>query len=75
MIRVLIVDDPTIVRTGLKAFLTQTDDVQVAGEADSGLEALREGISSLEEEIEPGKGDWHSTLDTVGECGDQALCR
>jgi two-component system, NarL family, response regulator LiaR len=48
MIRVLIVDDHTIVRRGLKAFLTQTDDSQVIGEADNGLEAVR-----LSQELEP----------------------
>ena len=48
MIRVLIVDDHTIVRRGLKAFLAQTDDIQVIGEADNGLEAVR-----LSKELEP----------------------
>ena len=48
MIRVLIVDDHTIVRRGLKAFLAQTDDIQVIGEADNGLEAVR-----LSKELDP----------------------
>jgi NarL family two-component system response regulator LiaR len=48
MIRVLIVDDHTIVRRGLKAFLAQTEDIQVIGEADNGLEAVR-----LSQELEP----------------------
>jgi YesN/AraC family two-component response regulator len=38
MIRVLIVDDHTIVRRGLKAFLAQTEDIQIIAEADNGLE-------------------------------------
>ncbi|MGE5376144.1 MAG: response regulator transcription factor [Bacteroidota bacterium] len=48
MIRVLIVDDHTIVRRGLKAFLAQTEDIQVIGEAENGLEAVR-----LSKELEP----------------------
>jgi two-component system, NarL family, response regulator LiaR len=48
MIRVLIVDDHTIVRRGLKALLAQTEDIQVIGEADNGLEAVR-----LSQELEP----------------------
>ncbi len=47
-IRVLIVDDHTIVRRGLKAFLAQIDDIQVIGEADNGLDAVR-----LSQELEP----------------------
>jgi NarL family two-component system response regulator LiaR len=48
MIRVLIVDDYTIVRRGLKVFLAQTDDIRVIGEADNGLEAIR-----LSKELDP----------------------
>ena len=48
MIRVLIVDDHTIVRRGLKVFLAQTDDIRVIGEADNGLEAVR-----LSKELDP----------------------
>ena len=40
-IRVLIADDHTIVRRGIKALLAQTDDVQVVGEAVNGQEAVR----------------------------------
>jgi DNA-binding NarL/FixJ family response regulator len=40
-IRVLIADDHTIVRRGIKALLAEADDIEVAGEADNGLEAVR----------------------------------
>lgn len=40
VIRVLIVDDHTIVRRGIKALLAETDDIQVIGEAENGLEAI-----------------------------------
>ena len=48
MIKVLIVDDHTNVRKGIKALLAETDDIQVIGEADNGLEAI-----SLSRELEP----------------------
>lgn len=41
MIKVLIADDHAIVRHGLKQLIAETSDMTVAGEADSGLEALR----------------------------------
>jgi two-component system invasion response regulator UvrY len=40
MIRVFIADDHTIVRDGLKRLLSETEDIEVAGEAGDGLEAL-----------------------------------
>jgi two-component system, NarL family, response regulator LiaR len=40
-IRILIVDDHTIVRRGIKALLAEMDDMLVIGEADNGLEAVR----------------------------------
>jgi DNA-binding NarL/FixJ family response regulator len=40
MIRVLIADDHAIVRQGLKQILSETSDMQVAGEADDGAEAM-----------------------------------
>jgi len=48
MIQVLIVDDHAIVRRGIKALLAETDDIQVVGEADNGLEAIH-----LSKELEP----------------------
>ncbi len=39
-IRVLIVDDHSVVRQGLRAFLGMLPDIDVAGEASSGVEAL-----------------------------------
>jgi NarL family two-component system response regulator LiaR len=41
LIRVLVVDDHTIVRKGIKALLAETSDIQVVGEAGDGLEAVR----------------------------------
>ena len=40
-IRVLIVDDHTVVRSGLRAFLLSFDDMQLVGEAEDGDEAVR----------------------------------
>lgn len=39
-IRVLLVDDHSMVRSGLKAFLTVFDDLELAGEASGGEEAV-----------------------------------
>jgi DNA-binding NarL/FixJ family response regulator len=41
MIRVLLADDQTLVRAGLRALLDAQDDIQVVGEADDGEAALR----------------------------------
>jgi len=40
-IRVLIVDDHTVVRSGLRAFLLSFDDMELVGEAEDGKEAIR----------------------------------
>jgi len=40
LIRVMLVDDHAVIRSGLKAFLTVFDDLQLVGEAGSGFEAL-----------------------------------
>lgn len=40
-IRVMIVDDQAVVRSGLSAFLTVFDDLELVGEAGNGLEAVR----------------------------------
>jgi two-component system, NarL family, response regulator LiaR len=47
-IRVMIVDDHTIVRKGIKALLAETSDIQVIGEAGDGLEAVQRS-----KELEP----------------------
>jgi NarL family two-component system response regulator LiaR len=39
--RVMIVDDHAMVRSGLAAFLSVSDDLELVGEADSGPQALR----------------------------------
>jgi DNA-binding NarL/FixJ family response regulator len=39
-IRVVLVDDQTLVRAGLRMILEETDDIEVAGEAADGLQAL-----------------------------------
>lgn len=41
VVRVLIVDDHAVVRSGLAAFLMVYDDLQMVGEASSGEEAIR----------------------------------
>ena len=48
IIRVLIVDDHTIVRRGIKALLAETDDIEVIGEAENGLEGIQ-----LSKQLEP----------------------
>lgn len=40
MIRVLVVDDQTLVRQGIRSLLDLTDDIEVVGEADDGMSAL-----------------------------------
>ena len=40
-IRVLIVDDQAVVRSGLSAFLTVFEDLDLVGEAGNGLEAVK----------------------------------
>ncbi|HRQ24678.1 MAG TPA: response regulator transcription factor [Anaerolineales bacterium] len=41
LIRVMLVDDHTMVRKGLVTFLNAFDDLQLAGEAESGAEAIQ----------------------------------
>ena len=40
-IRVMIVDDHAVVRSGLSAFLMAFDDLEMVGEASSGKDAIR----------------------------------
>ncbi|MFI7708462.1 response regulator [Nonomuraea sp. NPDC049480] len=40
MIRVLVVDDQTLVRQGIRSLLDLTDDIEVVGEAEDGMSAL-----------------------------------
>lgn len=46
MQRIFIVEDHTLLRAGLRALLSQDDDVEIVGEADNGRDAIR-GIASL----------------------------
>lgn len=41
MIKVMIIDDHAIVRQGLKQILSETSDISVTGEAESGFQAMR----------------------------------
>jgi DNA-binding NarL/FixJ family response regulator len=41
MLKILIVDDHAVVRAGLKQILTETSDLEVAGEAGTGREAVK----------------------------------
>ena len=45
-VRVFVVDDHTVVRRGLQAYLEMVDDMEVVGEATEGREAL-DGIAAL----------------------------
>lgn len=40
-IRVLLIDDHPIVRSGVRALLERVDDIQIVGEAESGVDAVR----------------------------------
>jgi DNA-binding NarL/FixJ family response regulator len=41
MIKILVVDDHALIRKGMKQILDNTEDLRVAGEADSGAQAIR----------------------------------
>ena len=41
MIRILLVDDHTLFRSGISALLASQDDIDVVGEAGEGSEALK----------------------------------
>lgn len=43
-IRLLLVDDHDVVRTGLKSFLETHDDIEVIGEARNGVEAIEKAV-------------------------------
>ena len=46
-IKVLIADDHTVVRQGLKALLEAEPDITIVGEADNGRQALRLAVNLL----------------------------
>lgn len=66
-IRVLIVDDHAILRDGIRALLTLSDDIEVVGEAADGAEAI-EACRKLEPDVAlmdvamPGLGGLEATL-------------
>ena len=67
-IRVLIADDHAILREGLRALLSTTDDIDVVGEAGDGLEAI-ERVRALRPDVVimdaamPGLGGLEATLE------------
>jgi DNA-binding NarL/FixJ family response regulator len=50
-ISVLLVDDHTVVRQGLRALLNQEDDIEVIGEAENGREAVQLAAQTLPDVI------------------------
>ncbi|MDQ3781357.1 MAG: response regulator transcription factor [Actinomycetota bacterium] len=46
MVRVLLVDDQTVVRTGFRTLLELTDDLEVVGEADTGQAAVATALAT-----------------------------
>jgi DNA-binding NarL/FixJ family response regulator len=66
-IRVLIADDHALMRAGVRALLTATEDIEVVGEAEDGDEAIRE-VRRLEPDVVlmdvamPGLGGLEATL-------------
>ena len=66
-ISVLIVDDHTVVRSGLKAFLLSFDDMELVGEAADGEEAVRlcaelQPDVVLMDMVMPGTAKWTTTV-------------
>jgi NarL family two-component system response regulator LiaR len=49
-IRILVVDDHTIVRKGIRALLAEIEDVEVVGEASNGQEAIKQ-VGSLNPDV------------------------
>lgn len=66
-IRILIVDDHSVVRQGMKHILSQTHDMVVVGEAENGNQAL-EQVEKIEIDVilmdieMPGKSGWDTML-------------
>jgi NarL family two-component system response regulator LiaR len=72
-IRVLLVDDHAVVRSGLSAFLLAFDDLELAGEAGSGEEAVKV-CSGLKPDVVlmdlsmPGMGGVEATKQVLAKC-------
>jgi DNA-binding NarL/FixJ family response regulator len=72
-IRVLIADDHTLMREGVRALLAATDDLEVVGEASDGLQAVEE-CRRLEPDLVlmdvamPGLGGLEASLQIRKEC-------
>lgn len=68
MIRVLIVDDHDIVRTGLRSYLETLDDIEVVGEAGNGEMAIKLALDLVPDVIlmdllMPGKNGVEATIE------------
>ena len=58
MIKVLVVDDHDLVRTGIARMLDEVDGLRVVGEASSGEQA----VQMAKDTVRPSSGSWLSIL-------------
>lgn len=77
-IRILIVDDHAVVRSGLAAFLLAYDDLELAGEAASGEEAVRACAQNppdvvLMDVVMPGMNGAEATRQIRAQCPDTQI--
>ena len=57
MLRVLIADDHSVVRAGLRALLESHEDIEVVVEVDSGEAAVRQAKAHQPDDGDPGLGN------------------